>query len=197
MSPPSEERKKMIVHRWRAGLGICLTALHLSGCTGGGAQVNPPGNPTPSIASVNPSGAYAGFGGFPLTVNGTGFISSSRVHWNGSSRETTFVGSSQLTATIPGADISVPGPVAVTVVNPAPGGGVANAFTFKVTPGPTPGTGVVQLISTAADGTPSNGNSFTPPAISAAGRFVAFQSDATNLVPGPASGFADIYVRDT
>jgi Tol biopolymer transport system component len=33
--------------------------------------------------------------------------------------------------------------------------------------------------------------------LSADGRYVAFQSDSTNLMPGPASGFTDIYRRDT
>jgi len=56
---------------------------------------------------------------------------------------------------------------------------------------------VVQLISAAPDGSPALGNSFITPSLSANGRYVAFQSDATNLVAGAASGFTDIYVRDT
>ena len=36
----------------------------------------------------------------------------------------------------------------------------------------------------------------TSPAISADGRFVAFSSDATNLVPGDTNGAADVFVRD-
>ena len=34
------------------------------------------------------------------------------------------------------------------------------------------------------------------PAISADGRFVAFNSDATNLVPGDTNGARDVFVRD-
>jgi hypothetical protein len=41
-------------------------------------------------------------------------------------------------------------------------------------------------------GLPGNGDSFNP-AITADGRFVAFESDATNLVPGDLNGIADIY----
>jgi Tol biopolymer transport system component len=41
------------------------------------------------------------------------------------------------------------------------------------------------------------GGSSTQPAISADGRFVAFASEATNLVPGDTNGFADIFVHDT
>ena len=178
-------------------VAICLTSLHWSACNGGGVQTTPPGNPTPSISSLSPSGAYSGFGGFPLIVDGSGFISSSTIQWNGSNRATTFVSQSRLTTVIPGPDIAVVGMISVTVTTPAPGGGISNVLTFKVAPGPAPGTGVVQLISAASDGSPSSGNTFTPPSISATGRFVAFPSDATNLVPGSASGFADIYVRDT
>jgi hypothetical protein len=146
---------------------------------------------------MDPAGAYVGFGGFPLTVKGAGFITSSTVEWNGSSRPTTFVSPTQLTAQMSGADIAAVGMVTVIVRNPSPGGGVSNAVMFKVVPGPAPGTGVIQLISVGFDGSVSNGTTFTPPSTSATGRYVAFQSDGTNLVPGLAGGFADIYVRDT
>jgi Tol biopolymer transport system component len=56
------------------------------------------------------------------------------VDWGGSSRTTTFVSSSQLKANIGAADLSSAGKVAVTVVNPAPGGGPSSAATFTVAP---------------------------------------------------------------
>ncbi len=70
---------------------------------------------------------------FTLTVNGTGFVSSSVVNWNGSARSTTFVNSSQLTASILASDVAKPGSGQVTVVNPSPGGGISNAIPFEVT----------------------------------------------------------------
>jgi Tol biopolymer transport system component len=57
-------------------------------------------------------------------------------------------------------------------------------------------TGAVELISLAADGSQGNGDSFWNPALSADGRFVAFWSEASNLVPGDSNGAADIFVRD-
>jgi Tol biopolymer transport system component len=54
-------------------------------------------------------------------------------------------------------------------------------------------TGTTERVSVAADGAPANGGSGSP-AISGDGRFVAFQSGATNLVPGSTHG--GIYVRD-
>jgi hypothetical protein len=49
--------------------------------------------------------------------------------------------------------------------------------------------------STNAGGLPANGNSFNP-AISAEGRYVAFDSDATNLVAGDVNAARDIFVKD-
>jgi Tol biopolymer transport system component len=53
------------------------------------------------------------------------------------------------------------------------------------------------LVSRNSAGTQGNGagNSFLP-SISADGRFVAFQSDATNLVPADTNGTSDVFVRD-
>src|SRR5436309_2432424 len=56
------------------------------------------------------------------------------------------------------------------------------------------GIGVLQMVSVGTDGSPGNGDTFTTPSISADGRYVAFQSTSTNLVPGAASGFADIFL---
>jgi Tol biopolymer transport system component len=47
----------------------------------------------------------------------------------------------------------------------------------------------------ATDGTQANGESFSP-AISSDGRFVAFQSDATNLVLNDTNNRSDIFVHD-
>jgi len=52
-----------------------------------------------------------------------------------------------------------------------------------------------EMISVANDGTPGNGSAGAG-AISSDGRYVAFQSDADNLVPGDTNGEYDIFVRD-
>jgi Tol biopolymer transport system component len=51
------------------------------------------------------------------------------------------------------------------------------------------------LVSRASDGSPGDVDSYWP-SISSDGRFVAFNSDATNLVPGDTNGEWDIFVRD-
>jgi Tol biopolymer transport system component len=52
-----------------------------------------------------------------------------------------------------------------------------------------------QRVSVGAHGAQGAGNSLYP-AVSGNGRFVAFQSDAPNLVPGDLNGSLDIFVRD-
>jgi hypothetical protein len=94
--------------------------------------INPLGNPVPTLASLVPSSATAGGAAFSLAVYGTNFISGSIVRWGGADRTTTYSSSTQLTASITAADIATGGTVAVTVFNPAPGGGSSNAVTFNI-----------------------------------------------------------------
>ena len=89
--------------------------------------------PVPTITGLIPDHETVGHPGFPLTVNGTGFIISSVVRWNGEDRTTTYVSATQLTATISAADIASVGTASVTVFNPGPGGGESNALPFTVT----------------------------------------------------------------
>jgi hypothetical protein len=89
-------------------------------------------NPVPALGSIAPTSATAGGAGFTLTVNGSNFVAGSIVRWNGVDRATTFVSGSQLTAAIGAADIQSVGTAAVTVFNPAPGGGTTAAQTFTV-----------------------------------------------------------------
>jgi len=56
-------------------------------------------------------------------------------------------------------------------------------------------TGRTTLVSVNTNGRSGNGDSFGPD-ISADGRFVAFASRASDLVPGDANGVADVFVRD-
>jgi hypothetical protein len=89
-------------------------------------------NPVPTLTSLAPASKAAGAADFVLTVTGSGFGSNSFVQWNGSSRATTFVSSTQLRATIPAADVATPGGAQVTVFTLTPGGGTSNALTLTV-----------------------------------------------------------------
>lgn len=56
-------------------------------------------------------------------------------------------------------------------------------------------TGETRRISVSSSGAQANNGSFYP-TISGDGRFIAFMSDATNLVSGDTNGFSDIFVHD-
>ena len=89
-------------------------------------------NPAPTVTSLSPTGIAAGSAGFTLTVNGTNFVSGAFVNFGGANKTTTFVSSTQLTATILAADVATVGTPAVFVNNPNPGGGPSNSINFNV-----------------------------------------------------------------
>ena len=129
----------------RLALAAVIVAIWSAGCGGGssGTQVSqtPPSNPTPSIISVSPTSATAGGSSFTLTVNGSNFVSGATVDWNGTAQSTTYVSSSQLTASITAADIASAGTDTISVVNPGPGGGPSSQVNFAVNaPAPTIGS---------------------------------------------------------
>jgi len=173
------------------------------GCGGG------QGSPPPPKISLGNLGAYygvgsqlnltyaiAGEGSFTLLANGTGFTSSSVIEWNGVLLVTTFGDSVDLAAAVSASLIATPGTASITVTDSS-SHATSNTLPFGIASLASASAGVIQLITIATDGTPANGDSLVAPSINADGRYVAFQSAATNLVPGPASGFQDIYLRDT
>jgi uncharacterized protein (DUF2141 family) len=117
------------------------------------AQSNPQPLLYPSLVPVStaPGGAA-----FSLTVGGYGFVVGAVVQWNGSPRATTFVSSGSLQAAITAADIAKSGTALITVLNPAPGGGISNTVYFPVAKAEA-------LVSVAVDSTlttPSEGPGF-------------------------------------
>jgi 6-phosphogluconolactonase (cycloisomerase 2 family) len=121
-------------------LGI-VSLLFLAGCGGGTSQdhqIPPPNGAIPTITTILPNSAAAGGVAFTLTINGTNLVAASMVNFGGTAPTTTFVNSTQLTAAIPAAAIASTGTLAVTVTNPAPGGGTSNAMNFIMTSGNNP-----------------------------------------------------------
>jgi centrosomal CEP192-like protein/fibronectin type III domain protein/List-Bact-rpt repeat protein len=139
---------------WSVGTQTTLTATAAAGstftgwsgaCTGTGTcTVTLNGNmavtaifdlvpaPVPVTSSLSPTTAVAGSAGLTLTVNGSGFVPSSVVRWNGVARTTTFVSGSQLRAAITSSDLASQGSIAVSVFTPAPGGGTSGAQSFVI-----------------------------------------------------------------
>ena len=87
--------------------------------------------------------------------------------------------------------------------DPAESGRVAARAAFALAlvaaaPGATLAAGVTERVSVASGGRQANDDSSfsSPAAVSADGRFVAFESHASNLVPGDTNRASDIFVRD-
>jgi sugar lactone lactonase YvrE len=88
------------------------------------------------LSSLSPNQTPAGGPSFALTVTGSGFTAGMEVLWNGSSRPTTVLSSTQLTAQISAADIATPGTasVAVRLYYPACFSEIrSNSMTFLIT----------------------------------------------------------------
>ena len=57
-------------------------------------------------------------------------------------------------------------------------------------------TGITERVSVSSSGTQGTGGGSISPSISPDGRYVAFQSDATDLVPGDTNAATDVFVHD-
>ncbi|MCK5057959.1 MAG: IPT/TIG domain-containing protein [Candidatus Aminicenantes bacterium] len=106
-----------------------------------------PDNPVPALGSISPTSKVSHMPDFTLTATGTNFESGSRVIFNGASKPTTFVSSTQVTCQVGTTDITanlsvvydyedlsgaLSSNVPVLVNNPFPGGGDSNALNFTI-----------------------------------------------------------------
>jgi hypothetical protein len=132
--------------------GIAGAPFHMNG---GGSQgvgyIFQALNSKPHLTSLVPNNTDAGGPGFTLTVNGSNFVPTTLVNWNGSPRSTTYVSSTQVQAAILASDISAPGKFKVTTTNPPPGGGTSSALIFTVN-NPVPSIQSIKPDSATAGG---------------------------------------------
>ena len=82
-------------------------------------------NPAPTVSSLEPRVAVIGVGSPTISIAGTNFLADSIVQINGTAVATTFVSPTRLTFSI--ANQTVAQVEAITVSNPAPGGGITTA----------------------------------------------------------------------
>ena len=118
----------------------------------GGDVVLTDNNPVPILESLSPASVVVGSAAFTLTISGTNFMNSSIVHWDGEDRVTNYISSTQLTTSIPAADIASADTVNVTVFNPTPGGGTSDELPFIINPpGPPAAFGKTSPANGATD----------------------------------------------
>ena len=102
---------------------------------GNSTSTNETNNPLPSVDSINPRFGNVNVNIKTITITGRGFIPSSIVRINNSSRSATFIDGSHLLVEITGNDIytyRANGGFFISVFNGFPGGGYSNAAFFTV-----------------------------------------------------------------
>lgn len=130
-------------------------------------------NPTVQLTSITPSQLLAGSGQTALTLNGAGFVSGSTVTVNGQSVSSTFLNSTQLTATVPATFLAAVGNYPVVVTNPAPGGGVSVPQILNVVyPAPS--------VTSLTPGSASTGDAPTVVTVTGTGYYPASQITFNN-----------------
>ncbi|HEV2383552.1 MAG TPA: FG-GAP-like repeat-containing protein [Terriglobia bacterium] len=121
----------------RLWLGVAVVVFALQIASASGAN-----NPVPLVNQpLTPLTGAPGGSTSTVTVHGTGFVPGCVVNWNGASRPTQFVSSSELVATLSPGDLDRPSTVPITVFNPGPGGGTSNPAYFQIA-SPEPALGL-------------------------------------------------------
>lgn len=100
-----------------------------SGGGGGG------GNPVPAVTSLNPTKVAAGSQIQSLYINGTNFMSTSIVTYNGAPYNSSLQSPTQLQIALGPSDVATTGTYPVVVTNPSPGGGSSAPTNFSVVTG--------------------------------------------------------------
>ena len=99
------------------------------------------GNPIPNITTVSPPTIYVDSPTTTITINGSGFLSSSTAslatYPNNTPLPTTFVSATQIKAQIPDTVLASQESISLYVTNPPPGGGTASTSLSVIAPEPT------------------------------------------------------------
>jgi hypothetical protein len=96
------------------------------------------GNPIPNVTSLSPPTVYLNSPTTRVTLNGSGFLSSTLAYLQNSNLPlpTTYVSATQITTQVPDTALSSAGAVSLYVANPAPGGGTSFATLQVISPDP-------------------------------------------------------------
>lgn len=121
------------------------------------------GNPIPTITSLSPANVYVGSSAVTVTINGTGFLTSSVAFVQSSPLTTTYVSATQIKAQVPASDLYQSTTLQLYVSNPPPAGGPSVGANLQVL-GQEPSIGSLSPPSVVAGSTPGpiilNGSNF-------------------------------------
>ncbi|MGH9526175.1 MAG: hypothetical protein ACRD2F_05835, partial [Terriglobales bacterium] len=156
---------------------LLAAALAACGGTPGGSTAPAPG---PTLGSLGTDTAYAGAASAAIQASGAGTQCFDQdgsdeitVLWEGHALATS-AGLCAADAIVPAADLATPGAYQVTVEDGA--GRTSSGLPFYVLPAAQADAAVRLLVSANLSGQPDDGANNSAPAISATGRYVAFQS---------------------
>lgn len=106
---------------------VSVTATSAADSTKSGSASVTLWNPTPALSGISP--ASTNLGSFTLTASGSNFVPGAQVMLNNTALTTTFVSSTELTAT---GNATSAGTFSITVQNPDPGSSTSSAANFQV-----------------------------------------------------------------
>jgi hypothetical protein len=179
-------------------------SVHITVVTAGGTSATTTADvfsygAVPSITGLSPASATVGSAAIPLTVNGDNFTSDAVVQWNGAPLTTTFVSSTQLTATIPASLLAAAGTATVTMVE---SGGASPGMAFfinavapsvvGISPAQGPSAGATTVNITGTNFTGVSAVKFG--AASAASFTVNSSNSITAVSPAGSAGAVDIQI---
>ena len=115
-----------------ATAGTAIVTVSTAGATpplSNPITVNITNPPAPTLTFIYPSAGPINTAA-TITLNGTGFTTSSTVAVNGEPITAAFVNSTQLTLNLPASSTATPGNLSFTVTTPAPGGGTSSPLFY-------------------------------------------------------------------
>jgi Bacterial Ig-like domain (group 3) len=115
-------------------VGLLVVLPSCGGGSGGGGGGGG-GNPVPAITSLNPTKVAAGSQVQSLYINGTNFMSTSTVTYNGTLHNSSLQSPTQIQIALGPSDVAATGTYPVVVTNPTPGGGSSAPTNFSVVMG--------------------------------------------------------------
>jgi hypothetical protein len=121
-------------------MGLALVLLSCGGGSSGGGGGGGINNPVPSITALSPTQIAAGSQVQILLVNGTNFMSTSMVTYNGTLHNSSMQSPTQMQVALGPTDVAATGSYPVVVTNPGPGGGPSAPMNFSIVTGTPTGT---------------------------------------------------------
>lgn len=112
---------------------LSVVAVSSSGSSASGTAVNVEiDNPAPKITSFFPTALSAGTLATRVAITGTGFVPSTSIQVNGTTRSPEFVTATQVNVVLSTADLATAGTFSLTATNPTPGGGISASSSLAI-----------------------------------------------------------------